>query len=93
MKYRKKPVVIEAVQFDGTPHGALVVFDIFDIPGSKFVPNMYNMSAGEISIPTLEGVMKASAGDWIIKEPFPTKDRQYYPCKQSIFEATYEPVA
>ena len=40
---------------------------------------------GEITIPTLEGKMKVSNGDWVIKGEF-------YPCKPDIFEATYEPV-
>ena len=91
MKYRKKPVVIEAVLFDGTPAGALKVFDEFDIPGAKFAPN-HGLLMGTLLIPTLEGTMIASPGDWIIKEPFPTKDRQFYPCKPDIFEQTYEPV-
>jgi hypothetical protein len=34
--------------------------------------------------------MKAFPGDWIIKEPFPTTDRKFYPCKRDIFEKTYE---
>jgi hypothetical protein len=36
--------------------------------------------------------MHARFGDWIIKEPFPTRDRQFYPCKPDIFDATYEKV-
>jgi len=34
--------------------------------------------------------MKAMPNDWIIKEPFPTGDRAFYPCKDSIFKSTYE---
>lgn len=90
-RFRKKPVVVEAVQFDGTPGGACAVFEVFDIPGAKFVPD-HDLQTGQISIPTLEGVMMASKDDWIIKEPFPTTNRQFYPCKADIFEATYEPV-
>ena len=41
-------------------------------------------------IETKEGVMKAFKGDWIIKEPFPTGDRDFYPCKDKIFRKTYE---
>jgi hypothetical protein len=41
-------------------------------------------------IPTLDGEMKASLGDYIIKEPFPTDWRKVYPCKPDIFEKTYE---
>ena len=41
-------------------------------------------------IETKEGTMKAMMGDWIIKEPFPTGDRDFYPCKNDIFINTYE---
>ena len=87
MKYRKKPVVISAIQFDGTPGGALAVFDLFDIPGAKFVPDMSNLAHGSIAIPTLEGLTTASAGDWVIKGV----EGEFYACKPSIFAATYEP--
>jgi len=87
MKFRKKPVVIEAVQFDGTAGGACGVFDVFDIPGGKFAP-YDNMERGQITIPTLEGLMTATDGDWIIRGI----KGEYYPCKPDIFEATYEPV-
>jgi len=46
-----------------------------------------------ISIPTREGIMDANIGDYIIKEPFATDNRKFYPCKPDIFEQTYEPVA
>jgi hypothetical protein len=85
MKYRKKPVVIEAVQFDGTPAGAIDVFEVFDIPGGKFLP-AHDLRIGQLMIPTLEGDMIANRGDWIIKGV----KGEFYPCKPEIFEATYE---
>lgn len=84
-KYRKKPVVIEAVQFDGTPEGALVVFDAFKILGAKFVPNA-DLTTGILTIPTLEGTHTASSGDWIIKGI----KGEFYPVKPDIFTATYD---
>lgn len=84
-KYRKKPVVIEAIQFNGTPESANIVFDRFFIPGAKFVPSS-NLLTGEIKIPTLEGVMTANAGDFIIKGV----NGEFYPYKPDIFEKTYE---
>jgi hypothetical protein len=36
--------------------------------------------------------MRAEPGDYVIREPFPTDDRRFYPCKPDIFEATYEAV-
>ena len=87
-KYRKRPVVIEAVQFDGTPAGANAVFDAFDIPGAKFEPLSWNLEYGSILIPTLEGDHRAIAGDYIIQGI----KGEFYPCKPDIFAATYEPV-
>ncbi len=85
-KYRKKPVVIEAVQFDGTPGSAVALFDLFDIPGATFSP-VASLESGELLIPTLEGVMTATAGDWVIRGV----KGEFYPCKPDIFAATYEP--
>jgi hypothetical protein len=85
-QYRKKSVVIEAVQFDGTPKGALDVFDAFDIDGAQFRPNLSDLARGVILIPTLEGDMTASGGDWIIRGV----KGEFYPCKPDIFAATYE---
>lgn len=86
-KYRKRPVVIEAVQFDGTPGGAVAVYEVFDIPASKFIPEN-DFNRGRITIPTKEGVMTATAEDWIIRG----LKGEYYPCKPDIFAATYESV-
>ncbi len=87
MKFRKKPVVIEAMQFTDKTKDSCRTFVRcntackFDDDGNPI-----------LLIQTNEGVMKAELGDWIIKEPFPTTDRTFYPCKPDIFEATYEPV-
>jgi len=78
-KYRKKPVVIEAVQWTGENGSALRAF----IRGAGFVED-----GGEIEINTLEGKMIGTIGDWIIKGV----KGEFYPCKPDIFEATYEPV-
>lgn len=80
MKYRKKPVVIEAIQWDGMNYDEL--------------GDWMGMSAtceidGCFLIPTLEGEMRASPGDWIIKGV----QGEFYPCKPDIFAATYEEVA
>ena len=86
MKVRKKPVVVEAVRFDGTPAGAISVFDTFDIQGGKFLPDYTNLACGTLLIPTLEGAHTASAGDWIIKGV----NGEFYPCKPDIFDKTYD---
>lgn len=76
--FRKKPVVIEAVQWDG--HN---IQDMHDFMQSSRIN--YN-GAGELYIPTLEGEMTASPGDWIIKGV----NGEFYPCKPDIFLKTYD---
>jgi hypothetical protein len=78
--YRKKPVVIDAVQFTGHNDDEIL----------SFCPTARDPEAERptIEITTLEGVMTAEAGDWIIKGVV----GEFYPCKPDIFEATYEAV-
>lgn len=80
-KFRKKPVVIEARQLERGLDRALVV-DLGDWC-EGFV-----MDDGTIHIETLEGMMIASVGDWIIKGV----KGEFYPCKPAIFDLTYEAV-
>lgn len=79
-KYRKKPVVIEAIQWDGT----LSTFAGISLLDKRI---RKTNDDGSITIPTLEGNMKADEGDWIIKGV----KGEIYPCKPDIFAATYEP--
>lgn len=53
----------------------------------------WDFKGGYIFIETREGTMCAEVGDWIVREPFPTGDRDFYPVKDEIFRQTYEPVA
>lgn len=76
-KFRKKPVVIEAVRF----HDAN--FDEIE----AFVGGDAELRGGELVIATLEGPLRAANGDWIIKGV----KGEFYPCKPDIFAATYEP--
>ncbi|HSX77260.1 MAG TPA: hypothetical protein VLQ80_01620 [Candidatus Saccharimonadia bacterium] len=90
-RWRKKPVVIEAVHF--TPELALqwlnkeapVPFGL-TVSGS-WHPTDRKLYSALIGIDTLEGKMTARLGDWIIKGV----KGELYPCKPEIFEATYEP--
>ena len=79
MKFRKKPVVIDADQW--LPGAALPDLP----PGLSIVEDAGRLC---VAIPTLEGVMLARPGDWIIRGIA----GEYYPCKPDIFEATYEAV-
>lgn len=80
-KYRKKPVVIEAVQWNGGNFDEVKKFykdALIEYPS-------YNM---KIRIKTLEGITMADCGDFIIKGV----KGEFYACKPDIFEATYEKV-
>ena len=81
MKYRKKPVVIEAVQWTGQN------FNECDEFCHQIMDDLY-MRTAEVKIHTLEGDMTVSLNDWIIKGV----KGEFYPCKPDIFEATYDKV-
>lgn len=85
-RFKKKPVVIEAIQYH--PHGNCQ--EIYDFVGLDSEVNCDSEYCGDsFDIPTLEGVMVASPGDWIIKGVA----GEFYPCKPDIFEQTYEEVS
>ncbi|HHG7615373.1 TPA: hypothetical protein ACPXTH_001767 [Streptococcus pneumoniae] len=77
MKYRKKPVVVEAVQWNGNNRK-----EVIDFAENK----IWFDALGNIWIATLEGDMVAKKGDYIIKGV----QGEYYPCKLDIFAETYE---
>jgi hypothetical protein len=81
MKYRKKPVVVEAVQWTGKN-----MVEVFAFVGTAEICN--DFLENFIEIPTLEGTMRANENDWIIKGV----KGEFYPCKPEIFELTYYPV-
>ena len=81
MKFRKKPVVIEAVQWTGTDESFELIGDLA-YNGTRHV----QWIGDKLEIPTLEGLMTASLNDWIIKGV----SGEIYPCKPDIFEMTYE---
>lgn len=81
-KFRKKPVVIEAVQFNGKN-----CFEIMHFMGRS--SDIWEAELQETDCPTIhtmEGDLHSSPGDWIIKGI----KGEFYPCKPDIFEATYE---
>lgn len=97
MKYRKKPVVIEAIQWNGNSNREEInAFVGINLKVELESETAYLAGKGaplfSLIIETKEGNMKAFPGDYVIKEPFPTGDRNFYPCKPSIFESTYEEV-
>lgn len=78
-KYRKKPVTIDAIKFNGTNQNEI----------ANFVGNSIHITPeGFVFIRTLEGSMAVSCGDYVIKGV----QGEFYPCKPDIFEQTYDEV-
>ena len=89
MKFRKKPVVIEAIQLVVDLVGwEPNIAEILDFIGSAYLSGKWVGAGFEVEIRTLEGVMTARLGDWIIRGVA----GEVYPCKPEIFEQTYERV-
>jgi hypothetical protein len=89
-KFRKKPVVIEAVQLTEEVAAAYLFNDVALPAGVKF--SSASSKEGKVLdfysfVQTLEGRMDVSLGDWIITGV----KGEHYPCKPDIFAATYEP--
>ena len=80
-KYVKKPIPITAIQWTGDNAMEL----------AEFTNGKCKFTVGEpsIVIPTLEGDMKANAGDYIVRGV----EGEFYPCRQDIFEKTYEKIS
>ena len=93
-KYVKKPIEVESIQL--TKENIVEVFNFLDganYKETKSVEELGDFSQmmlkqGYIEIETLEGIMKANFGDYIIKGV----KGEFYPCKPDIFQATYEEV-
>lgn len=92
-KYRKKPIVIEAIQWNGnTNRQEICDFVGEDLKTEEFSTTAYEAGMGKpffnLKINTLEGEMTANPKDFIIKGI----NGEFYPCKPDIFEKTYEAV-
>ena len=80
-KFKKKPVVIDAIRADN-------ILQVSEWADSFSETIRWTIDGKGVHIPTLEGTMLASWGDWIIRGV----QGEFYPCKPDIFEQTYEPV-
>lgn len=89
MRYRKKPVVVEAIQWNG-----LNLEEIKEFVGDSLIYNISDAAwkvgkdapTVHIKIKTLEGTMIANTGDYVIRGV----NGEIYPCRANIFEKTYE---
>ena len=91
-KFRKKPVVVEAIQWTGSNLEEIRNFvgsDLIEEYVEFFdIKRTLNKMLVDIAIDTLEGTMRVDYGDYIIKGV----QGEFYPCKPDIFEQTYEEV-
>ncbi len=89
-KFRKKPVVIEAIQWNGSNLREVINFTGLHPSAEKWTLDEYEnvVKTDGLKIFTLEGKMNADVNDFIIKGV----KGEFYPCKPEIFEATYEKV-
>lgn len=88
-KFRKRPVVIEAVQFTRRNAEWLAEWSGGEFHHQPVDDGLYGVQYElTLSIPTLEGVMTAREDDWVIRGV----KGEFYPCRPDIFAATYEPV-
>ena len=78
MKFRKKPIVVEAVQY----------FKGVEIDGLEFNWDNNPMTPDEVTVVTPEGRVGVSEGSWVVIGV----NGELYPCKDDIFQKTYEPV-
>jgi len=84
MKYRKKPIVVDAVSYDGN-FRCLDIFPFSEVRG--IIVSQKENGKACLKIETLEGTMTVSQGDWVVRGI----KGEYYPVRDDIFHLTYEP--
>jgi hypothetical protein len=84
MNYRKKPLVIQAIRWDGN----IAALDPLFALGVSTAVVEQSLDDPTLYIPTLEGRLRIDVGDWVIRGV----KGELYPCKDEIFQATYEAV-
>jgi hypothetical protein len=92
LKYRKRPLVIEALQYDGTRASATVIRGKLlgtKTPAHYFDDVLEGADGMALRIETLEGNLRVMPTDWVIVGV----EGEAYPCKDSVFQATYEAVS
>lgn len=83
-RFVKRPVEVGAIQYDGSMESQREIVNWTNGVAEGYVDHEYHLV-----IRTLEGPLRASAGDWVIRGV----QGEFYPCKPDIFEATYEPAS
>ncbi|WP_207842594.1 hypothetical protein [Williamsia soli] len=85
-RFRKKPVEIEAWQFTAASAVGYIA-EWIERNGGRATYGETDSGSVELQIHTLEGVMTASVGDWVIRGV----QGEFYPCKPTIFAEAYDP--
>ena len=85
-KATKKPVTIDAILFDGSPESFVNCLNFIQCNDIEEISASWTVNKKVIFISTLEGIMEASVGDYIIKGV----NGEFYPCKPDIFKKTYD---
>lgn len=82
LKYTKKPLVVEAIQFNGTNHKQIELWSKGAVLSAK--PRIVNY--GALKIKTSRGTIEAKIFDWILKDP----DGEFYACNRTAFHKSYD---
>lgn len=88
MKFQKKPVVIEAKQFNSIVDYIEIVAWMKESGDTSALADEVRYATPLMLLSTLEGTMAANPGDWIIRGV----NGEFYPCKPGIFAKSYDPV-
>jgi hypothetical protein len=91
VRYRKRPVEVDAIHFDGSHQSVLAVMCFVDAGRGTTELDIYadsDPAKSHITLQTLEGKMRANAGDWIVRGV----RGEFHPVRGDIFAETYEPV-
>ena len=82
-RFRKKPIMIDAIQYDGSNGSSL-----YSWSSGRVIQSPVLEGQPCVQVQTMEGMMTGAVGDWIIRGIM----GEFYPCKPDIFAATYDPV-
>jgi len=88
-KFVKKPVVVEALQWTINIDEMMIFLESMDFKKEHYDSSFED---SRLRMQSINGIVYAKIGDWVIKEPFPTRDKQFYPCEASSFEKSYKEV-
>ena len=87
MKFRKKPIEVDAIQYNGENSEEIIEFAT-RFSSKRHIEEMTDAKGNYLMVKTLQGYMAAPINDWIIKGV----KGEFYPCKPDIFGQTYESV-